>query len=73
MPIRRYRIESSYRLFGVPIMATRSITFEPSSKTSGRKSKSNPEEPQYIMTEPWIGYRFNGSPRTGMSVLGALD
>jgi two-component system, OmpR family, KDP operon response regulator KdpE len=27
-----------------------------------KKVESNPETPEYITTEPWVGYRFNGSP-----------
>ena len=30
--------------------------------TSFGKNPVNPEEPEYILTEPWIGYRFNGVP-----------
>jgi two-component system KDP operon response regulator KdpE len=26
-----------------------------------KKLEPDPEHPQYIMTEPWIGYRFNGT------------
>jgi len=29
-----------------------------------KKLETNPEEPQYILTEPWIGYRFNGTPES---------
>lgn len=29
-------------------------------KNLRKKVERNPEEPQYIVTEPWIGYRFNG-------------
>jgi two-component system, OmpR family, KDP operon response regulator KdpE len=29
-------------------------------KTLRKKLERNPEEPQYVTTEPWIGYRFNG-------------
>ncbi|MBV9507859.1 MAG: response regulator transcription factor [Acidobacteriia bacterium] len=27
-----------------------------------RKVETSPEKPEYITTEPWVGYRFNGSP-----------
>ena len=27
-----------------------------------RKMEVNPERPKYIITEPWVGYRFNGLP-----------
>jgi two-component system KDP operon response regulator KdpE len=27
-----------------------------------KKIEPNPESPEYITTEPWIGYRFNGAP-----------
>ena len=27
-----------------------------------KKIEINPSEPQYILTEPWIGYRFSSSP-----------
>ena len=26
------------------------------------KIEPDPERPEYITTEPWIGYRFNGAP-----------
>jgi two-component system KDP operon response regulator KdpE len=29
-------------------------------KTLRRKIEPNPDSPQYVTTEPWIGYRFNG-------------
>ncbi len=31
-------------------------------KNLRKKVELNPEDPQYIMTEPWIGYRFSGAP-----------
>jgi len=31
-------------------------------KTLRRKVEPNPERPQYVTTEPWVGYRFNGTP-----------
>ena len=30
-------------------------------KTLRRKIEVNPDHPQYVTTEPWIGYRFNGT------------
>jgi two-component system, OmpR family, KDP operon response regulator KdpE len=27
-----------------------------------RKIELNPESPEFITTEPWVGYRFNGTP-----------
>jgi two-component system, OmpR family, KDP operon response regulator KdpE len=27
-----------------------------------KKVELNPESPEYITTEPWVGYRFNGTP-----------
>lgn len=30
-------------------------------KTLRKKIEVNPDEPQYVTTEPWIGYRFNGA------------
>jgi DNA-binding response OmpR family regulator len=27
-----------------------------------KKIEQNPERPEYITTEPWVGYRFNGLP-----------
>lgn len=31
-------------------------------KSLRKKVESNPDHPQYITTEPWVGYRFNGTP-----------
>jgi two-component system KDP operon response regulator KdpE len=31
-------------------------------KNLRKKIEPNPEEPEYIITEPWMGYRFNGTP-----------
>jgi two-component system KDP operon response regulator KdpE len=31
-------------------------------KTLRKKIEPNPEHPQYVVTEPWVGYRFNGAP-----------
>jgi two-component system, OmpR family, KDP operon response regulator KdpE len=30
-------------------------------KTLRKKIEPNPDRPQYVTTEPWIGYRFNGA------------
>jgi two-component system, OmpR family, KDP operon response regulator KdpE len=27
-----------------------------------KKVETNPDHPEYITTEPWVGYRFNGQP-----------
>ena len=27
-----------------------------------KKVERNPDQPEYITTEPWVGYRFNGQP-----------
>ena len=32
-------------------------------KNLRRKIEPNSESPEYIITEPWIGYRFNGDPQ----------
>ena len=31
-------------------------------KTLRKKIETNPDQPQFVTTEPWIGYRFNGIP-----------
>jgi two-component system KDP operon response regulator KdpE len=31
-------------------------------KNLRKKIEVNPDAPEYITTEPWVGYRFNGSP-----------
>ena len=31
-------------------------------KNLRKKIELNPERPEYITTEPWVGYRFNGTP-----------
>jgi two-component system KDP operon response regulator KdpE len=33
-------------------------------KSLRKKIEANPERPEYITTEPWIGYRFNGTPES---------
>jgi len=33
-------------------------------KNLRKKVELSPDEPQYIMTEPWVGYRFNGLPES---------
>ena len=33
-------------------------------KNLRKKIESNPEHPEYITTEPWVGYRFNGLPES---------
>ena len=30
-----------------------------------KKIETNPADPEYILTEPWVGYRFRSSPDTG--------
>jgi two-component system, OmpR family, KDP operon response regulator KdpE len=34
-------------------------------KSLRKKIERNPEQPEYISTEPWVGYRFNGIPESG--------
>jgi two-component system KDP operon response regulator KdpE len=33
-------------------------------KNLRKKIEVNPESPEYISTEPWVGYRFNGIPES---------
>jgi two-component system, OmpR family, KDP operon response regulator KdpE len=33
-------------------------------KNLRKKIEANPETPEYITTEPWVGYRFNGLPES---------
>ena len=33
-------------------------------KNLRKKIEKNPDAPEYITTEPWVGYRFNGTPET---------
>lgn len=33
-------------------------------KNLRKKIELNPEHPEYITTEPWVGYRFNGLPES---------
>lgn len=33
-------------------------------KNLRKKIERNPERPEYVTTEPWIGYRFNGDPES---------
>ena len=34
-------------------------------KNLRKKMESSPEHPQYIKTEPWVGYRFSADPTAG--------
>ncbi len=33
-------------------------------KNLRRKIETNSDQPHYITTEPWVGYRFNGAVET---------
>ena len=33
-------------------------------KSLRKKIERNPDQPRYITTEPWVGYRFNGTPES---------
>ena len=36
-----------------------------------KKIEADPSEPRYILTDPWVGYRFEPSPETGDSTSGS--
>ena len=33
-------------------------------KNLRKKIERNPEAPEFVLTEPWVGYRFNGTPES---------
>ena len=60
----RFASRDACRPSGDPTTAIRWTIFASLIKNLRKKIEANPDHPQYIKTEPWVGYRFNGTPES---------
>jgi len=62
MPIRQFPIGNSCRRYWGPEYGDQVDYLRVFIKNLRKKVELDPENPEYITTEPWFGYRFNGTP-----------